>query len=235
MQDEPKNKKRMGWKGWTITALVVAALVGLYFWLRANGWLTLFSSPQAMQETVRGTGAWAPVIFFLLQAGQVIAAPIPGNVTAMAGGFLFGFWPATALSVAATITGSIAAFALARGFGRPLVARMVGVDLVEKYVDLVGRRGLGLLFAMFLLPFFPDDALCFIAGLTAISWPVFLIMMAVTRPPGLIMSALVGSGSIVMPIWGWVRIGTAALGLVWLSYRYGERLNAFLLRVMGGK
>ena len=46
------------------------------------------------------------------------------------------------------------------------------------------------------------------------------------------MSSLVGSGVVQMPIWGWVLIGAAALALVWLSYRYGEKINEWLLRRM---
>ncbi len=225
-------KRPLGWKFWLTVGIVVVLVAAALWWLQRTGGFAVFSSPEAMQAYVKGYGAWAPVVFFLLQAAQVVAAPIPGNVTAMAGGFLFGFWKATALSIGATVVGSVAAFALARGFGRPLVVRLVGASVVDKYVDIVSRKGLPLLFAMFLLPFFPDDALCFIAGLAAVSWPVFLLMMLFTRPPGLIMSSLVGSGVVQMPIWGWVLIGAAALALVWLSYRYGEKINEWLLRRM---
>ena len=229
MTQETQKQKKMPWWGWALLGLAVAGLVVLYFWLKNTGRLAVFSSVEAFRAYVSGFGVWAPLIFFLLQAAQVVAAPIPGNVTALAGGAMFGFWPALGMSVTATVLGSAIAFALAKAFGRPLVVRMVGQQVVEKYVDVVARKGTWLLFAMFLIPFFPDDALCFIAGLTAISWPLFLIIVIIARPPGLIFSTLVGSGQIVMPIWGWVLIGAAALGLMVLSFRYGEKINDWLM------
>lgn len=237
MRKADEGGKKINWWGLALVILAVLALAGLYYWLKSTGRLGVFGSNEDLQAylqaTVAGFGAWAPLAFFLLQTAQIIISPIPGNVTALVGGALFDFWPAMLISTAATLAGSALAFGLARLFGRPLVVRLVGKATVEKYIDAFTGRSLFLLAAMFLIPFFPDDALCLIAGLTAIRWLPFLVIVLVARPPGLVFSTLVGSGAIEMPVWGWVLIGAAALALMVLSFKYGDRANEWIMSKLG--
>ena len=174
-------------------------------------------------------------MFFLLQVAQVLAAPIPGEVTSVAGGLLFGFWRGMALSILGIAAGSLIAFALARKFGRPLVVRLIGGAAVEKYMSAVDRHSTWLLFAMFLLPFFPKDALNYVAGLTGIGWPVFLLISLVGRLPGQVLSTLVGSGLVAVPWWGWGIIILVSVGLVYLSFRYSERIGDWITGILKRK
>lgn len=112
MSEQRKNRKR-GILLAGVLILAIAALAALYFWLKANGYLEIFTSVEALQAYVRGFGAWAPAIFILLQIAQVIFAPIPGNVTTLAGGALFGFWPSFFYSTIAIFLGSLVALASA--------------------------------------------------------------------------------------------------------------------------
>lgn len=226
------KKKKIWWKI-AVIAAVVAALAAVYYWLKSTGRLGILSSDKDLQDYLQGYisgfGVWAPMAFFLLQTVQIIISPIPGNVTALVGGALFGFWPAMLISFAATVAGSALAFGLAKLFGRPLVVKLVGKDIVNKYVDTFAKKSEFLLATMFLVPFFPDDALCFIAGLTAIRWLPFLLIVIIARPPGLIFSTLVGSGAIDMPVWGWALIGVAALGLIVVSFKYGDAISDWIV------
>src|SRR5262249_12989465 len=52
----------------------------------------LFHDNQYMRDKLVQWGAAAPIIFILIQALQVIIAPIPGEVTGILGGFVFGQW-----------------------------------------------------------------------------------------------------------------------------------------------
>jgi uncharacterized membrane protein YdjX (TVP38/TMEM64 family) len=199
-----------------------------------NEFVGFFSSRDDLRAFVDGFGAAAPVMFFLLQTLQIIAAPIPGNVTTLVGGMLFGFWKSFGITVAALVTGSSVAFMLARVFGRPLVDRFVSRRITDRYLDRLSGRYTVYLFLLFLFPFFPDDALCFLAGLTAIRYPVFLLLVVTARPPGLAFSALVGSGIISVPLWGWIAIGAISAVLIWMCLRYGERIEIRLEGFISG-
>ena len=217
------SKKQIVWS--TILATIIAACIVLYFVGKSYGWFALFESKGAVREYVASFGGWAPLAFFVLQFFQVIISPIPGSVTTLAGGLLFGFFPAFLISTAAVFLGSVCAFLLGKIFGRPLVERIAGKAVVDKYMTAVSSRQRVVLIAMFVLPFFPDDILCLIAGLSALRLPSFALLVILTRPWGLLFSALVGSGLIAIPMWGWVIIGIIAAALFILSIKYAPQIE----------
>ena len=217
-----------------IILVVVAGLIAGFVELRRSGRLDMFASADALQSWVDGFGAAAPLVFFIVQMIQVIVSPIPGSVTTLVGGIMFGFWPAFALSTAAVLTGSLLAFGLARAFGRPLVVRLVGPKITERYLGAMTSRARIALLLMFLLPFFPDDALSLVAGLTGISWAFFLVAAACTRPWGLLFSSMVGSGMIQVPPWGWVLIAIATVGIAWAAMKWGPAIEQRLYQRITG-
>ncbi len=62
-------------------------------------------------------------------------------------------------------------------------------ESIDKYLDSGSRKYSLYLFLLFLAPFFPDDALCFIAGLTGISYKTFILIVIIARPPGMAFSS----------------------------------------------
>jgi len=213
---------------------IVGGLIAGFIVLRRSGRLDIFSSAEALQSWVDGFGAAAPLVFFIVQMIQVIVSPIPGSVTTLVGGIMFGFWPAFALSTAAVLTGSLLAFGLARTFGRPLVVRLVGPKITERYLGAMTSRARIALLLMLLLPFFPDDALSLVAGLTGISWAFFLVAAACTRPWGLLFSSMVGSGMIHVPTWGWALIGVATAAIAWAAMKWGPAIEQQLYQRITG-
>ena len=208
----------------------IAAALGILYWiLRANGYLDIFSSSDALQDYISSFGIWAPAIFFTLQIIQVVISPIPGNVTTLVGGALFGFFPALIYSTIAIFFGSMLCFFLARILGKPLVYKLISPKVADKYLVVLAKKQRLTLALLFLFPFFPDDALCLLAGLTGYRTGWFAGMILITRPWGLIFSALVGSGTIVLPIWGWALLIALAGAVLILSVRFGNRIEDWLL------
>jgi uncharacterized membrane protein YdjX (TVP38/TMEM64 family) len=212
------TKKQITWS--IIQTVIIAAVIILYYVGKGNGWFTLFESKEKMREYVMSFGALAPLAFFLIQFFQVIISPIPGNITTIVGGMLFGFVESSLISTAAIFLGSICAFMLGKWFGRPLVEKIVGKSAVDKYMVSVSSRQRIVLILMLLLPFFPDDMLCLIAGLSALSLPSFALIVILTRPWGIVFSALVGSDLIALPEWAWIAIIVVVAALFVLSIKY---------------
>jgi uncharacterized membrane protein YdjX (TVP38/TMEM64 family) len=227
---------------WGIVLLaIVAALVVLYIVGKNNGWFAVFESRESLRAYVESFGSWAPLAFTALQFMQVIISPIPGNLTTVMGGILFGFWRGFLLSLLAIFLGSVCAFLLGKAFGRPLVERVVSKNVVDKYLGTVSSRQLAVLILMFLFPLFPDDVLCMIAGLTAMRLRTFVVVMVLTRPWGLLASALVGAGliSVSIPLWGWIIIGIFCAALFVLAIKYApqieERMHGCLKKMIRNK
>ncbi len=226
MKDKPLLKKKI----MLISALVliVVAFTVLYFVMAKNGWLDVFKSVEKLQEYIAGFGILAPLVFCVLQVVQVIISPIPGNITTLAGGLLFGFGKGFLMSYVSIVIGSMLAFGLARAFGKPLVVKLVGEKITHKYMDVLSSRQKVVLVFMFLLPFFPDDALCLIAGLSGISWGFFIAIQLLARPAGILFSALVGSGAVSVPVWGWGIIIALSVGVMALSVKYSPQIDDFM-------
>lgn len=193
----------------------------------------VFSSPEALKEYVLGFGAWAPIVFFLLHLLQVIVAPIPGNLVALAGGALFGLGKGFLLNGLGVIIGSVVAFYLARGMGKPLVIRAVGEAFYARYSKLFSGKYLLGLFIIFLLPFFPDDALCFLAGLSTLPVVVFLALLIIGRLPGVFVSTLTGAGIIKFSAGKWGLIAFFSLMLLFIVVVYGNRITDWLHKKVG--
>lgn len=198
------SKKQIIWTA--VLILFAAVLTVLYFAGKAAGWFSLFESPEELRAYVASFGVWAPLAFFSLQFLQVIVSPIPGNVTTVVGGMLFGFYYGLLISFAAIFLGSLCAFLLGKLFGRPLAERIAGKQAIDKYLSTVSLRQRLMLILMFLFPFFPDDLLCLVAGLTSMRLPTFALIVLLTRPWGLVVSSLLGANAVSFPFWVWAAV-----------------------------
>ena len=149
--------------------------------------------PVWLRNRIETTDAAAPVVFVLLQTVQVVFAPIPGQVLGTVGGYLFGSVLGTVYSMLGVTIGSTIVFVASRRYGRPFVARVLTDDAltrVDAFVDAYGAPGL---FVAFLLPTFPDDAICLVAGLTTIRFRTFLVLLLVGRTPTFLAAAYAGT------------------------------------------
>lgn len=214
---------------YTIFFIILGAI--LYYFHKFNLYTQIkdiFSSPQHFKNFVIKQGALAPVVFFLIQISQVIIAPIPGNLTALAGGALFGGIYASFLSSLGIILGSMIAFYLARTFGKPLVIKLVGEETFNKYSKVFTGKSFLSLFIIFLLPFFPDDALCLLAGISKIDFRLFTVLTVFGRLPNIVFASLIGSGMISFSLVTWIIIGILSAILFLLLFRYKNEVESWL-------
>ncbi|MBF0158999.1 MAG: VTT domain-containing protein [Magnetococcales bacterium] len=131
--------------------------------------------------------------FLLLQLLQVLLAPIPGQMTGLFGGFLFGFWPGLLLTSVGIALGSWIAMVLSRRIGTPLVQRLVPATVLQQFDTLLGNSRVMDFFMIFLLPALPDDAICFMAGLTRLPMAQLVLASLIGRLPGLAVLTFAGS------------------------------------------
>jgi uncharacterized membrane protein YdjX (TVP38/TMEM64 family) len=169
---------------------VTAFLVGAAVLLRRQ--VAFLTDVEAARAYVRGFGVWAPLAVIVLQALQIVLAPIPGQVLGAVAGYLFGPWWGTLYNMIGITVGSTAAFWLSRRFGRAYVERMVADDALATFDAFVERRGLASLFVLFLIPGLPDDALCFLGGLTPIPIRKLVVVAIVGRTPAFFLVNVLG-------------------------------------------
>ena len=224
-------KKRSLQIGTLIAVLLL--LVGGGIFLFHSGFFAAASDQESLRAYIQRFAPYSHLFFFLLQFLSVVLAPIPSNITALAGGVLFGTWVSFFLTFAAVVCASLLVFQLARWLGREFVTRVVGERVSAKYLDVIHAKTDIFLILAFLFPFFPDDLLCILAGLTAISLRRFLIIVLLTRPWGLLFASALGGASFSIPWWGMALIGVGGLLLFILGMKYGDRVEESILHRLG--
>ena len=210
-------------------AAAVLLLGGCVLALYLTGFFEAAHSMEGIRSYIADSAPWSHLVYFLVQLASVIVAPIPSNITALAGGVLFGAIPAFLITWAAVVLGSVTVFSLSRALGQSFIQSFVGKKLSDRYLDVLRRKQGTFLFLSFLFPFFPDDMLCILAGLTDISWKKFLILCLIARPWGLLVACGVGGSAISLPLWAMILLGAAGIAVFVLAMIYGDRIEQRLL------
>jgi len=212
----------------TVLALagILLALGGLYVALRT--YAPFVFEAEELEAWIDGFGVLAPLVFVVVQTLQVIFAPVPGQVVAVVGGYLFGPLWGTVYSMTGVMIGSAVAFSIAKRYGRPAVERMIHEDVLARFDGFVERAGLPGLFLFVVIPGLPDDAVCFLAGLTNIGLVLFLVVMTVGRFPAYAATNVAG-GSLAS---GRAVEAAVVLGVVvfasLVAYHQRERIQSFV-------
>jgi len=148
---------------WGVAGGITALIVGYCIWLVATDapayqfLVRLYSDKHFLKQTLRAWGILAPVVFIALQALQVIIAPIPGEVTGILGGYLFGEWLGLFYSTIGLTLGSLGAFGLGRWLGAHFVRTPVSQQTWDKMGFIVEAEGAILCFIIYLIPGLPKD------------------------------------------------------------------------------
>ena len=153
----------------------------LVYVLQRTGFFKVFRDEKLFQEYLQKAGIWMPLLYILLQFLQVIVLPIPSIVSTIAGIALFGAVKTLIYSFLGIILGSFLAFLIGRKLGNKAVSWMVGKEKLDKWQKKLKGKDNLFLSLMFLLPLFPDDILCFLAGLSTMSWGYFTIIILISR------------------------------------------------------
>jgi uncharacterized membrane protein YdjX (TVP38/TMEM64 family) len=206
----------------------------LFFILEKSGFWNNISTYENLKAFIKGKGAYSSLIFLIIQILQVVAIPIPGAITVSVGNIVFGFVWGSVLSYVGIILGSVLAFIIGRKFGYKLVVWIAGEDNVKKVMNMIKGKDKIMFTVIFLLPFFPDDILCFVAGLTSMSLVFFTTMCFCTRIITILTTALFTEyikilfekGS-VMGYMGIVISGAILIFIFYYTAKHGDKIQSF--------
>lgn len=133
------------------------------------------------------------LIYIAAQIVQIIICIIPGQALQIAAGYLYGFWIGLVLSIIGATLGSIAVFYLARLLGHDAMQILFGERKINEMLgNLNSKKGMLLVFIIFLIPGIPKDLCTYAAGLSELRLKPFLIVSIIARSPGMMCSLAIG-------------------------------------------
>ena len=198
------------WKLIVFAALVALVLVldHIYGWsdyLRGGDGLAL------LRAAVREDLLRAAALYCLLTVVGCVVLSLPGVTFAVIAGVLFGPWLGTALCLAATTLGAIAAFLAGRFFLKDAIEPLVRKNaLLDRLLfEDAGRSDIVLLMITRLVPLFPYNLQNFAYGVTDISLGAYSLYTFLFMIPGVALFT-VGSVGLTAGRGRWVYLAAAA-------------------------
>lgn len=212
-----------------IVILLLLVALGVYFFIHYDLY-TFFINKKKAISFINSFGSFSVLVFISFQILQVIAAPIPGEVTGFIGGYLYGSVLGTIYSTIGLTIGSWLAFVLARFYGLPFMEKAVKPSVLRKYDSFLEHQGAFVSFMLFLIPGFPKDYLCYVMGLSHMDMRAFLIIATIGRLFGTILLSVSGSYFRNKQIEALLIALTVGGCFLLLGYSFREKLLEMLKR-----
>ena len=174
-----------------------------------------------------------PVVYTVLQFLQVVVLPIPSVVSTLAGVALFGAFQTMVYSLIGVLLGSFTAFFVGRKLGNTAVSWMIGEETMNKWQNKIKGKDYLLLTLMFILPVFPDDVVCSVAGLSTMTLRYFAFMIIFSR---FLQISLTCYSIDLIPFttwWGlsiWIAFFSALLAVFLIVYKNIDKIQGWITK-----
>ena len=186
-----------------------------------------FSDREAVTTSMDHLGIWGPLVLAVLFLLQVFLAFIPGQALMIASGYLYGFWGGFLLSWLSLVVGGEFTFVLARRYGRDFAEKWISSSVLARWDKIA--RGQSVIFytITLVMPFVPNDAMCYVAGLGRINHRRFSLANLLGRGMACVITSWVGAFGLHAPSYVWIIVLSLALLalLAWQFARYLQSRN----------
>lgn len=187
-----KNKAFAVFKIIILIAIVVG--IPLYIYLFHKDVLAEINTFDKAVEFLRQYKTLSVPVYFLAEILQIMISVLPGQLFQFAAGYLFGLVPGIIYTFIGAALGTLVTFYLARFLGTDAVHMMLGSEKTKYYIErLNSKKAYLITFLIYLIPGFPKDIVCYVAGVSEIKFRPFLIISLAGRMPAMIASIVFGS------------------------------------------
>jgi len=184
---------------WALASLILAGMLIVVVWLVVTDspsvafLVRLYRDKQFLKEIVASWGWFAPVVFVLIQALQVVLSPVPGEITGPVGGALFGTWWGLVYSTIGLTAGTLICFGIGRKWGEPFVRPWLSEHNWNRLNFIIEAEGAIICFLLYLIPGFPKDIISYLFGISPLPFWLFAVVSTLGRLPGTWISSYFGA------------------------------------------
>jgi uncharacterized membrane protein YdjX (TVP38/TMEM64 family) len=171
--------------------VVFLAYVAYEYYVR---YFDILSDPKRIKNIIISYGRYSIAAFLVLQIIQVIAFFIPGEIVQIAGGYIYGTFFGSILSILGITLGSIIAYGISNYLGKPFINKIISKKNMGFFDKLLNLGSINyIVFLLYLIPGIPKDVLAYICGISTINFKEFIMYSTLGRFPGIFISVYFGS------------------------------------------
>lgn len=163
-------------------AIVVTVLVLTIDPLRSAVSDAAHGDTVSLRSDLLDLGAGGVLIVLALAVVHAVIV-YPAEILNAAAGFVYGFWLAMPLMMAAWMLNGIICHQVGKYAARPLLLRMLQRERFERYERAVARGGVTLLIALRLVPIIPFSLVSYVLGSAGVPLRTFIWTTAVGYLP----------------------------------------------------
>ena len=170
-----------------IVLLVIASIsVGLLFILRAFG----LTDINLLKDWLKKTGPWAIISYVVLRVVCTIFLsfmPACSMIFDLLSLAVFDYLPPFVIFLicfASVVITSVVMDLIGRFGGNKAIIKILGQKDYDEAKDLIQEKGMVYVPVMYLLPIFPDDAICMVSGATKMNFWIHLLEIILCRGIG---------------------------------------------------
>lgn len=207
--------------------LLIVILVGipLYIFFFHHDLIERFSDIREIERGLAEYKTESIFIYIGAQLLQIIICIIPGQELQFAAGYMYGFWLGYAFSLIGAALGTIVTYYLARLLGHDAMHMIFGEEKMNSIVEQIrGKKGIIIIFLIYLIPGVPKDLCNYAAGLSEIRLDRFLIVSLIGRSPGMMGSLLIGNQLVNGQYTSAIVIGIVAVVLCVLGLIFRKKV-----------
>ncbi len=183
-------KKQSSWTIYLFIAafLAIIGIAAMSFYARYPA-----LNSENLDLFIRGFGPWALLVFAL---AYLVASPIPfmAPILSATGGLLFGPIPGALLAILVAAATSLVPFMISRHLGRDWVeSKLKGTRIDDVYRKLHSGNGFFFILMLRLVPVMPWEVQNYVAGVTRVAIPTYLLATILGSAPLTICLAILGN------------------------------------------
>lgn len=182
-------------------------------------------SPEEIKNIIISYKEFSLIVYIIFQIVQVVLFFIPGEVVQISGGYIFGAFWGSVLSLIGITAGSCIVFFLSKITCKFLIQNEVKrkkLSFLKK--SLKGKNGKFIIFIIFLIPGFPKDIIGYVCGLYKINFKEYIIYSTLGRSPGIVVTSYFGASLCGENYMKLIIIATIASILFLFGILYGKKL-----------
>ena len=178
-------------------------------------------SSEGLRALMAQAGFWAPLASIGLMVLHSFV-PFPAEVIAIANGIAFGPWLGVAITWIGAMLGAIASYELARGLGPAARQRLIPIRYSARLDTFALNIGIAPLLIARVLPIVSFNLINYAAGLAGVPRLLFIGTTGLGILPLSVLSVLVGSQALELPLYIWI-VGSVVLLLLLVAVRFARR------------